>query len=312
MKKTKVLVTGGAGFIGTNLVRYLIDKTDWNIVVLDNLSSGKKEYIENIANSRIDFIKGDIRNREDVNKGITGCDYVVNLAAQVGVIPSVEDPLFDMNVNVKGTIILLEESVKNKIKRFVQASSAAPLGEQEMPLDESKVPRPLSPYGASKLACEGYCSAYSGSYDLSTVVLRFSNVYGPFCENKGSVIPKFIRKILNDEKITIFGDGNQTRDFVNVKDIAQGIFLALTKRLDKPHDLFQLGTGKETSINKLIKILENCFSKKIIKEYTSPRSGEIYRNYVNIKKANHILDYLPEIPIKNGIKSTKNWIEKNY
>jgi len=154
----RVLITGGCGFIGSNLVHYLLDKTDWDVVILDNLSTGDKKYIKNLSSSRITFIEGDIRDKHDVKKAMKNCDHVVNLAAQVGVIPSMEDPFYDMDVNIKGSLVLLQEAVNIGIGRFVQASSAAPLGEQIMPLDETKVPQPLSPYGASKLACEGYCS----------------------------------------------------------------------------------------------------------------------------------------------------------
>ena len=311
MKNNKILVTGGCGFIGTNLVKYLAENTNWEIIILDNLSSGKKEYIENISDTKINLIQGDIRNKKDVKKAISDCDYVVNLAAQVGVIPSIKNPLLDMDVNVKGTINLLEESVKNNVKRFVQASSAAPLGKQEMPLNETKIPRPLSPYGASKLAGEGYCSAFSGSYNLSTVVLRFSNVYGIYSDMKGSVIPLFIRQILDKKTLTIYGDGKQTRDFIYVSDICQGIFLGLTQDLNKS-SLFQLGTGQETSIKKLVEYLKEIFSKDISFDYATQREGEIYQNYTSIEKAKKELGFKPEISLKKGLEKTIEWFKDYY
>lgn len=307
MSEHRILITGGSGFIGTNLVYYLIEKTDWEIVVLDNLTSGKKEYLEDINDSRFTFLKGDIRNLDDVKKAIINCDYVVNLAAQVGVVPSIKDPFYDFDVNVKGTLNLLDACNNNsRFNRFVQASSAAPLGNQEMPLNEEKIPAPLSPYGASKLACEGYCSAFSGAFNLKTVVLRFSNVYGPYCDHKKSVIPLFIGQILKNETLTIYGDGKQTRDFIHVNDICQGIYLSLISKFENNYNLFQLGTGKETSVNSLVDILQNIFTdKNISKRFISRRRGEVYRNYTDIKKAKKILDFKPTISIKEGLIETK-------
>jgi UDP-glucose 4-epimerase len=304
------LITGGCGFIGSNLVRFILKQTNWKITILDNLTSGKHENIDGLERSRITFIKGDIRHKRVVNQAMQNCDYVVNLAAQAGVIPSIKDPLFDMDVNVNGIINLLIEALKNNIKKFVHASSAAPLGDQEMPIDETKIPSPLSPYGASKLAGEGYCSAFSGSFDLNTTVLRFSNVYGPWSDTKDSVIALFVRQILAGDEVKIYGDGNQTRDFVYVIDICKGIYLSLTKELNNKYNLFQLGTGQETTINSLFNILQNYFSKKVDLHYVSARKGEIIRNYSKIDKARQLLGYEPNIKLEEGIKKTVEWFIK--
>lgn len=315
---TKLLITGGAGFIGANLVEFLLKNTDWEINILDNLESGKKEDLENLEgfSQRCNLIEGDIRNEEDVEKAIENCDYVVNLAAQVGVIPSVEDPLNDAEINVNGLIKLLNSSVKHKIKKFVHASSAAPLGEQEMPLNEEKIPRPLSPYGASKLAGEAYCSAFSASHNLETVVLRFSNVYGPKSYDKGSVIPIFIKQILNKKPITIYGDGNQTRDFIYVEDICQAIHLSLTKELPEKFNLFQIATGKETSINELFNLLKKELEKNNFSvqepKYEKERPGEIYRNYSDISKARKLLGFEPKISLEEGIEKTVKWFSCHF
>lgn len=311
MEKKKILITGGCGFIGVNLVDFILNETKWKITVLDNLHSGKKEYLSRFKDGRLDFVKGDIRDEKVVTNVVKKCDYVVNLAAQVGVMPSIQDPFFDMDVNIKGTMTLLNSCKENGVDKFVQASSAAPLGEQEMPLDENKVPQPLSPYGASKLACEGYCSAFSGSFGLNTVALRFSNVYGPWSEMKGSVIPLFIRQILNDETLTVYGDGKQTRDFVHVSDICQGIFLSLTQKTGKDFNLFQLGTGEETSINQLIKILQTVFSKDFDYKHAPARKGEIKRNYTDISKAQNDLGYKPRVSVKKGVAETVEWFKKH-
>lgn len=315
----KVLVTGGCGFIGTNLIEYLLEITDWDINVLDNLSVGKLEYLKSIegyTEDRIEFFEGDITNEEDVKESIKGCDYVINLAAQTSVVDSVDDPKEDAEINVLGTINLLEASVENDIEKFTQASSAAPLGEQDMPINEDKVPQPLSPYGASKLACEGYCSAFSGSYGLETVALRFSNVYGPKSWHKGSVVAKFIKQILDDEVPVIYGDGGQTRDFIHTKDISQTLYLSTVKELDNNFELFQIATGVETSINELYDVIK----EKMVSHgydvsdpiYGDERAGEIYRNYADISKAENILDYSPEMELEEGIDGCIEWFIENY
>ncbi|MBW3002140.1 GDP-mannose 4,6-dehydratase [Candidatus Woesearchaeota archaeon] len=310
---TKVLITGGCGFIGSNLVEFLLQNTDWQINILDNLSDSTLEDVQNLEGftERITFFNGDIRNKEDVLKAVDGCDYVVNLAAQVGVIPSVENPLLDADININGLITVLTACVEKKIKKAIHASSAAPLGDQEMPMHEKKVPQPLSPYGASKLAGEAYCSAFAASYGINTVALRFSNVYGPKSYQKGSVIPLFIRQILNGETCTIFGDGKQTRDLLYVTDVCNGIYLALTTDLKNKFELIQLATGKETSMNELFAVMKQEFEKhgKSVADakYASARPGEIIRNYADITKAKTLLNYVPQVDLKQGIANTISW-----
>ncbi len=315
----KILVTGGCGFIGTNLIEYLLEVTDWNINVLDNLSVGKLEYLKSIngySEERIEFFKGDITNKDDVKESMRDCDYVINLAAQTSVIDSVDDPKEDAEINILGTINLLETAVENEVKNFTQASSAAPLGEQDMPIDEEKVPQPLSPYGASKLSCEGYCSAFAGSYGLNTVALRFSNVYGPKSWHKGSVVAKFIKQIMEGDVPIIYGDGGQTRDFIHTKDISQALYLSSVSDLEADFELFQIATGVETSINELYDIIKEKMSKHDYDvpepEYGEERAGEIYRNYADISKAKDILDYEPEMELDKGIEGCIKWFIDNY
>jgi len=312
----KVLITGGCGFIGTNLVEYLLEKTNWKINILDNLSTGdfkNLKKIKNFSKKRISFLKGDIRNKKDIEKVIKGCDFVVNLAAQTGVISSQDNPLEDASINILGIIKFLEESRKFKIEKFLQASSAAPLGEQKMPLNENKVPKPLSPYGASKLAGEGYCSAFSASFGLNTVVLRISNVYGPFSKSKESVISNFVKSILEGKSVIIYGDGKQTRDFIYVKDVCEVIYLSLIKKLPHNFELFQIGTDKETSINNLFEIIKKEFERRgnKVKEpiYKPERKGEIRRNYADITKVKKILGFKPKTRLQQGIKKTIDWFK---
>ncbi len=315
----RLLVTGGCGFVGTNLIEYILNRSDWDIAVLDNLSQGKLEYlraVDGYSKERVDFFKGDVRDVNDVGEAMENCDYVIHLAAQTSVIDSIKKPKEDAEINILGTINLLEESVEKDVNRFIVASSAAPLGEQEMPIHEEKVPQPLAPYGASKLACEGYCSAYGGSHSLPTVALRFSNVYGPKSWHKGSVVAKFIKQILDGETPVIYGDGDQTRDFIHTKDIAQALYLSCTEDLEDDFELFQVATGKETSINDLYSLLKNKLGEKGEKvpepKHGEKREGEIYRNYADISKAEERLNYSPEVSIEEGIEETIDWFLENY
>ena len=310
----KILITGGCGFIGLNLVEYLLKKTEWNINIIDNLSAGKKENLEKINNfshKRVQFIEGDMRNKRKIDAIIRDCDNVVHLAAQTGVIPSIKEPLKDAEINIMGTLNVLHAAVEEGIEKVVYASSAAPLGETSPPLNEKKVPQPLSPYGASKLACEGYCSAYAHSFNLHTVALRFSNAYGPYSYHKQSVVATLLKQILNKERITIYGTGNQTRDFIHAYDVSKAIYLAITTDLSDKFELFQIATGKETTVNTLYEIIKKEMEThgfSVMKpRYTNPREGEMYRNYADIGKAKKLLDYKPSVSLNLGIKGTVRW-----
>ena len=309
----KLLITGGCGFIGSNLVEFLLNKTDWEINILDNLSVGRLEDVENLQgfSGRCVFYKGDICRQEDLLPAVDGCDYVVNLAAQVGVVSSIEDPLFDAKVNITGTLNVLNACVKNNVKKVVHASSAAILGDQEMPLDEDCMPMPLSPYAASKLAGEHYCAAFAASYGLKSVALRFFNAFGPKSYGRGSVIPLFINQILDGKAVTVYGDGNQTRDFVYVTDICNAIYLSLITGLQDNFELFQVASGKEVSVNELFAVLREELKKKGVAVlepvHASARPGEIIRSYSSIRKANKLLKFSPEVNFKEGIENTVAW-----
>jgi UDP-glucose 4-epimerase len=321
-----LLITGGAGFIGVNLVQYFLKQKKYKISVLDNLSSGNYQLLERIARScRISvedafsrspdtlwFVKGDIRDRAVVNDVIARQGFIVHLAAQAGVILSIENPGEDADINIMGTLNLLESAVKHNIGKFIFASSAAPLGEQEPPLDEAKVPLPLSPYGASKLAAEAYCSAFHGSFGLPTVVLRFSNVYGPHSYHKGSVIAHFIKRILTGEHLVIYGDGEQTRDFLYVEDICRIIHKILEDKSGKTSgEIFQLGTGTETSVNDLVTHLNKLVPTSVETRYEAERKGEIKRNYASPQKLFKTLGIKAETGLETGIAKTWQWFTEN-
>ena len=245
---------------------------------------------------------------------------VVHLAAHAGVIPSIKDPLFDFDTNALGTLNMLYASVQNKVDKFIFSSSNAPLGNQNPPLSEEKIAKPLSPYGASKLSCEGYSSAFYDSYGLKTVILRFSNVYGPYCLHKQSVIAKFIKDGISKKELTIHGNGSQTRDFIHVDDLCHAIHQCLTALANEQltnqritnngkssGEIFHLGTGKETSILDLAKLIKELFNDEIKISFAPERKGEIKRNYSDIAKAREILGFSPKISIKEGVKSVYKW-----
>ena len=260
----------------------------------------------------VELHRHDIRTREGLREIVAGSSAVVHLAAQTGVIPSLEDPAFDMEQNVAGTLNLLEACRIAGTPRFVLASSSAPLGEQEPPIDETKVPKPLSPYGASKLAGEGYCSAYAGSFGLETIALRFSNVYGPRSTYKGSVVAKFIKNILSGIPLTIYGSGGQTRDFIYVEDLCDAIDLALSATDPRAFgSVFQIATFRETTVNELAERLKSVAEKAGLGPveilYEDERAGEIIRSFSDISRAKDLLGYHPMYDLDNGLRKTWDW-----
>lgn len=297
------LVTGGCGFIGVNLLERLIASGS-RVRVLDNLSLGKRE---DIARFSVDFQQGDIRDGAAVAKACQGIDVVVHLAAHTRVIESVSDPQLNFEINAIGTMNVLEACRKAGVKKFIFASTGgAILGEQEPPVHEGMVPRPVSAYGASKLVGEAYCSAYFGSYGLNTVALRFSNVYGPFSYHKGSVVAQFFKNLIQKEPLVVYGDGQQTRDFLYVTDLVDAILLA--DKVNTPGEVFQIASGRETSIRSLLKAMGEVISGNSLDvRYEPARAGEILRNYASIDKARRLLGYDPQTQLVDGLKKTWQW-----
>lgn len=315
------LITGGCGFIGINLINRLLDEgNNHKIRVIDNLSVGTREdlrsvfdYIETdipVPNSnKVELWIEDIRNSELALKAAQGVDCIVHLAANTGVIPSIEDPRTDCDTNVVGTFNYLEAARQNGVKKFIFASSSAPLGEQLPPINEEKVPKPISPYGASKLAGEGYCSAFFGSFGLKTIALRFGNIYGPRSTHKGSVVAKFIKQALAGETLVIYGDGSQTRDFIYIDDLVNAILAAA--KADVGGEVFQVATHKETTINEIAEMLKAIIESKINNSvnstYADERAGEVKRNFSDISKARRILGWEPKWGVEEGLRATVEW-----
>ena len=311
----RILISGGGGFIGSNLVHYL-SNMNYELTVLDNLSVGTKENLLDAGyqSSESNLIVADIKDKQLIIDSLQGMHAVIHLAAQTSVIDSIENPQRSWDVNVTGTLNLLEGCRINRVKTFIFASSNAVLGEQPPPANESQVPKPLSPYGSSKLAGEALCSAYYQSYGIKTVSLRFANCYGSFSKHKTSVINKFIHQFIHDRPITIYGDGKQTRDFIHANDICSAIHLCLSNPDKIAGEVFQIGSGIETSINQLTELLIQIIKTnastshyKLERNYQPKRKGEIIRNYSDISKVKDILDFQVQIKLQDGLYDLWRW-----
>jgi nucleoside-diphosphate-sugar epimerase len=303
-KIAKVLVTGGAGFIGSHLVPYLLEK-GYSVTVLDNLSSGKKENLGQALNHpHFEFAQGDIRNKENLHEAFEGVNVVVHLAALIDVTASVANPGLANDINVTGTLNVLQETLKSRVPRFVFASSTAIYGDvKELPVKEDAPPKPISPYAASKAAGEAYCNAFAVSFGIETVALRFFNVYGPKNENSpySGVITKFIRQALKSEVLTVDGDGEQTRDFIHVNDVAKALTLAIEAKKLRCETI-NVCTGVPTSINELADAIQRVAGKKLHLKHGSPRVGDIRFSYGDGSNAFEKLGFKASVTILDGLK----------
>jgi len=303
---SRALVTGGAGFIGSHLVDRLT-KEGYEIVVLDNFFSGKIRNIKRHLDSRKFFlVKGDIGNSEDVKEVIRNVDAVFHLAAVVSVPLSIENPLLVNDVNVRGTLNLLEASLKAHVERFIYASSCAVYGEaSSLPINEQHPTNPLSPYAASKLAAEYYCKLFYENNGLKTLCLRYFNVYGPRQVKNlySGVITRFIDRLKQGKPPVIYGDGEQTRDFVHVNDTVEANMLALNCQRSAG-EVINVGTGKPTTINQLAMVLIGLSGRDNLKPiHSAPRKGDIKSSCADISKAKRVLGYEPTVMLKEGLKS---------
>lgn len=299
-----ILITGGCGFIGSNLIEHFTAADDVNITVFDNESLGKREHI---AEFDVRFIHGDIQDQATLAAAIEGMDTVVHLAADTRVLDSIKDPLKNFQINVVGSFNLLSLCRDSGVERIVSASTGgAIVGEAPAPIHEDLVAHPLAPYGASKLAVEGYCSAFVGAYGMDIMSLRFSNVYGPRSYHKGSVVAHFFKQILSGEELVIYGDGRQVRDYIFVKDLCAGIHQALVA---EKSGVFQLGTGKPTELNELIDLMKETIGDfaKISVRHEGARQGEIHKTWCDISKARRELEFDPGTSLSAGLQQTWHW-----
>ncbi len=312
-KSPLCLVTGGAGFIGSNLVDALLSR-GFRVRVLDNLSTGKLENLERVL-SRIELIRGDLRSKKDIRKAVRGVSYVFHMGAISNVPQSVDEPLRTHEVNVSGTFHLLQASRAAGVKRFVFTSSSSVYGEtKKFPSIEDDLPRPESPYAASKLMGEQYCQIFSKCYGLETVGLRYFNVYGPRQNPRSRyacVIPIFLKCFLHGTPPEVHWDGKQSRDFVHVDDVVAANLLAM-KRSGVSGEIFNIGSHAEVRVLDCLTGIQKILGVKRVKvRHTPKRAGDVRRTFADISKARRLLGYRPGVPFKEGLRRTVHWFLKN-
>jgi UDP-glucose 4-epimerase len=299
---SRVLVTGGAGFIGANLLRQLDSSHD--VRVLDNLARGSRDLLP--ADRDIDVVVGDIRDPGAVKRAMAGMDLVIHLAAFGSVVESVTDPVENFEINVRGTFEMLRGAADAGVERFVFASTGgAIMGDQEPPIDERSLPWPISPYGASKLCGEAYMHAFAGSFGIRPVALRFANVYGPYSAHKKGVITRFIRAALAGGTFEIFGDGQASRDFLHVDDLCRGILAAADSELSDA--VLHLASEKETTINELARLILDLVGSDVEIVHHPKRPGEVERNFARADRAREVLGWEPRLSLREGMAGTIEW-----
>jgi UDP-glucose 4-epimerase len=308
MRNKKVLVTGGAGFIGSNLVRHLI-KEENSVTVLDNFMSGYRGNLDSFPSVRI--VEGDIRDQTAVEEAMKEAEVVFHLAASVGNKRSIDHPLIDAEINVLGTLQILEAARKTGVRKIVTSSSAGIFGElKTMPIKEDHPVEPDSPYGCTKLCEEKLCLSYAKLYPIEAVCLRYFNVYGPNqrFDSYGNVIPIFVFRMLRNETLTIYGDGEQTRDFVHVDDVVQ----ANIKAADSIgfSGAFNIASGTSVTINRLVEIITKYEGNSIKIEHTSERPGDVRHSLADLSFAHQRINYIPSVSLENGIDEYVSWARK--
>ena len=299
---TRVLVTGGAGFVGVNLAAHLAAAGGWDVTAFDDESLGDRRHLEPYGTG---FVAGDIRDRAALDAAMAGQDAVVHLAADTRVMDSIADPRRNFEVNVAGSFAVLEAARAAGVGRVVAASTGgAIVGEAEPPVHEGMAAAPMAPYGASKLAMEGYLSAFAGAYGMATCALRFSNIYGPRSFHKGSVVAHFLKETLAGRPLTVYGDGSQARDFLYVDDLVEGIRRALAS---DAVGVFQLGSGAPTTVAELLDLMREVTGRGPEVRHEPFRAGEIRATWCDIGKARAAFGFDPATPLRDGLARTWAW-----
>jgi len=308
---SKYLVTGGAGFIGSNIVEGLINKGH-EVRVVDNFITGKKENIEPFLD-KIELLEEDIRDYQTCRRAVSGVDFVLHQAALTSVPRSIQDPILANDINVNGTLNLLLASNEEKVLRFVFASSSSVYGDNpDLPKKEGTEGNPISPYALTKLAGEKYCQVFSTIYRLPTVCLRYFNIFGPHqdpASQYAAVIPSFISKMLKEKKPTIFGDGEQSRDFTFVSNVVEANILAAEVE-NISGEAFNVGCGEKTTVNSLAAKINEILNTNIEPEYDKPRPGDIKHSFADITKAKEGLKFEPLVDFKEGLERTIRWYQE--
>lgn len=314
-KEAVFLVTGGAGFIGSNLCEAIL-KLGYVVRCLDNLSTGKRENISTfINNNNFSFIQGDIRSFETCNKACEGVDYILHQAAWGSVPKSIEMPLLYEDINITGTLNMMEAARKNGIKKFVYASSSSVYGDEpSLPKKEGREGNLLSPYAITKRVNEEYGKIYSKLYGLDTYGLRYFNVFGKNQDPNNvyaAVIPRFIKELLNDEVSTIYGDGKQSRDFTYIKNVIDANLKACIASKDAAGEVFNIANGGRVYLIDVYRYLCKTLNKNINIIFGSDRIGDIKHSNADITKAQSMLGYNPEWSFEQGINLTIEWYKEN-
>ncbi len=304
----RYLITGGAGFIGSNVATRLVHDGE-SVTVFDNFATGNRKNLSHLADD-LAVIEGDIRDLGALKTAVTGMDYVIHLAALPSVPRSVKDPVSSHEVCATGTLNALVAARDAGVKRFVYASSSAIYGEsEELPKVEHFLPAPLSPYGTAKMAGESYCCVFHRVYQLPTVSLRYFNVYGPRQDPTSAyaaAIASFVSRLLAGQSPRIFGDGEQTRDFTFIEDVVTANLLACrTEGLGG--DVFNIAGGSRVSLNQLVSLLIDIISPGAVAEHLDPRSGDIKDSEADISLALEKMGFVPQTSLADGLKRTTDW-----
>lgn len=303
------LVTGGAGFIGSNLVEALVKRGE-RVRVLDNLSTGKRANIRPFL-EMIEWVEGDIRDSKICQKAMNGIEVVLHQAALPSVPRSIADPVLTNEVNVTGTLNLLCAARDAGVKRFVYASSSSAYGDSAtLPKIETMAAKPLSPYAVSKLTGESYCQIFSTIYGLPTISLRYFNIYGPRQDQNSAyaaVVPRMISALIENRPGTIYGDGSQSRDFTYIEDCVQAILSAAVAPAEISGEVINISYGANVTVNELHQKIADLLGKKIRPVYDKPRAGDVKHSLADIGKARRLLRYNPQYNIDHGLKKTIDW-----
>ena len=307
----RYLVTGGAGFIGSNLAAYLVKQGE-QVRIIDNFSTGRQDNLADLK-GKVELIDGDIRDFWTVTEAVQGIDYILHQAALPSVPRSVKNPLTSNAVNVDGTLNLLEAARLADVKKFVMASSSSVYGEsEELPKHEKMMPGPLSPYAVTKLTNEYYLKVYWTLYGLPTVALRYFNVFGPNQDPKSeysAVIPKFITCLLTGKRPVVFGDGEQSRDFTYIENTVQANILAATHK-DIVGDDYNVACGARYTLNEMLDVLRKIIGTDIPAEYAAPRKGDILHSYAAVDKLQKF-GYKPTVGFEEGLRRTVDYYKKH-
>ncbi len=314
---SRFLITGGAGFIGSSIAEHLIKEGHF-VRVLDNFFSGKEEnldFAKGMGSDKFELIRGDITNKADAEKATLGIDYVLHQAALRSVPKSLEDPLSYNRVNIDGVLIMLQACAKNKVKRFVFASSSSIYGDTQIfPQREDHIPLLISPYALSKLTGEYYCRIFSEFFGVETVCLRYFNVFGPkqaLDDEYAVVVPKFIHCILNDQQPPIFGTGLQSRDFTYIRNVISANYLSAVTPGIK-HEVFNVANGEENTVLNLVATLNKVIGKNIQPKLLPVRPGDVFRTSAEIAKIKQKINYKPLVNFEEGLTHTVAYFKQKW